>query len=129
MTEGSLSGVDLEGNELLMAPELNFNAAADLDILTTDLGTLVLKLDTSYVDDHYFEIFNLDRLQEDGYWVHNARLQFDSADANWSVAVWSKNLADEEYRTSVVDLQATFGFDYSHIGAPRTYGAEFTYRF
>ncbi len=127
--EGTLSGVDLEGNELLMAPELNFNAALDWDVLTTDLGTLVVKLDTSYVDDHYFEIFNVDRLQQDGYWLHNARLQFDAADDNWSVAVWSKNLSDKEYRTSAIDLQASFGFDYSHIGPPRTYGAEFTYRF
>jgi iron complex outermembrane receptor protein len=93
------------------------------------LGTTTLRLDSSYVDDHYFEIFNVDRMQEDGYWVHNARLQFDSSDEDWSVALWVKNLADEEYRSSGIDLQASFGYDYSHIGAPRTYGAEFTYRF
>ena len=58
----------------------------------------------------------------------NSRVQFDSANENWSAAIWGKNLADEEYRTSTIDL-AAFGFDYSHIGAPRTYGAEFTYRF
>jgi outer membrane receptor protein involved in Fe transport len=52
---------------------------------------------------------------------------------NWLVRsilrLWVKNLADEEYRSSGIDLQASFGYDYSHIGAPRTYGAEFTYRF
>ena len=129
VTEGVLGGVDLEGNELIMAPEINFNVAADWDVLATELGTLTVRLDSSYVDDHYFEIFNVDRIQQEGYWVHNARLQFDSSDDNWSVAVWSKNLADEEYRTSAIDLQASFGFDYSHIGTPRTYGAELTYRF
>lgn len=129
VTEGVLGGVDLKGNELIMAPEVNFNLAADWDVWTTELGTLMLRLDSSYLDDHYFEIFNVDRLREDAYWVHNARLQFDSSGDNWSVALWSKNLADEQYRTSAIDLQASFGFDYSHIGAPRTYGAEFTYRF
>jgi iron complex outermembrane receptor protein len=129
VTKGTLSGVDLEGNELIMAPEVNFNVAADWDLVTTELGTTMLRLDTSYVDDHYFEIFNVDRMQEDGYWVHNARLQFDSSNEDWSVALWVKNLADEEYRSSGIDLQASFGYDYSHIGAPRTYGAEFTYRF
>jgi iron complex outermembrane receptor protein len=129
VTKGTLSGVDLEGNELIMAPEVNFNVAADWDLVTTELGTTMLRLDSSYVDDHYFEIFNVDRMQEDGYWVHNARLQFDSSDEDWSVALWVKNLADEEYRSSGIDLQASFGYDYSHIGAPRTYGAEFTYRF
>jgi iron complex outermembrane receptor protein len=129
VTDGLLNGVDLEGNELPIAPELNFNAAADWDVLETDLGTLVLRVDTSFVDDHYFEIFNVDRMQQDGYWIHNARLQFDSGDHDWSVAVWVKNLADEEYRTSNIDVQSSFGYDYSHIGAPRTYGAEVAYHF
>jgi iron complex outermembrane receptor protein len=63
------------------------------------------------------------------FWVHNTRLQFDSSAEDWSVALWVKNLADEEYRSSGIDLQSSFGYDYRHIGAPRTYGAEFTYRF
>ena len=56
-------------------------------------------------------------------------MQFDSSNENWTVALWVKNLADEEYRTSAIDLQTSFGYDYSQIGAPRTYGAELTYRF
>jgi iron complex outermembrane receptor protein len=36
--------------------------------------------------------------------------------------VWGKNLADKFYHTSRVDLLAGFGFDYNHIGAPRTFG-------
>jgi len=40
-----------------------------------------------------------------------------------------RNLADKEYRTSNIDLQAFFGYDYSHIGTTRTYGVDFTYRF
>jgi iron complex outermembrane receptor protein len=129
VTKGKLGGVDLKGNELIMAPKVNFNMAADWDVMSTELGILALRLDSSYVDDHYFEIFNVDRLQEEGYWVHNARLQFDASDDKWSVALWVKNLADEEYRSSAIDLQASFGYDYSHIGAPRMVGAEVTFRF
>ncbi len=44
------------------------------------------------------------------------------------LAVWGKNLTEEEYRTSAIDL-AGFGYDYSHIGAPRMFGAEVTFRF
>jgi iron complex outermembrane receptor protein len=125
---GSLSGINLSGNELLLAPGVNFNMSANWTVLTTGSGSLSLLADTSYMGDHYFEIFNIDRLEQEAYWLWNGRVQFDSASENWAVAVWGKNLADEEYRTSVIDL-ATFGFDYSHIGAPRTFGAEFTYRF
>lgn len=128
VTDGTLSGVDLEGNQLLLAPELNLNLAADWDVLSLPVGVLTAHLDATYLDDHYFEIFNLERLRQDGYWVGNARLTLEAHDAAWQVAVWMKNLADEEYRTSAIDL-AAFGYDYSHIGAPRTWGAEFTYRF
>jgi len=127
--EGHLSGVDLSGNELPVAPGVNFNLAADWDVLVTDLGALKLMVDTNYIGDHCFEIFNVDRIEQEAYWVHNARLQFDSADDGWTVALWVKNISDEEYRTSNIDLQSSFGYDYSHIGAPRTYGAEFSYRF
>lgn len=36
--------------------------------------------------------------------------------------MWGKNLTDKFYFTSRVDLLAGFGFDYNHIGNPRTYG-------
>jgi iron complex outermembrane receptor protein len=123
-----LSGVDLAGNELLLAPGANFNFSADWTVLDHSRGSLSLMVDGSYVDDHYFEIFNLDRLKQEAYWLWNGRLQFDSAAETWAIAVWGKNLFDEEYRTSAIDL-SDFGYDYSHIGAPRTFGAEFMYRF
>lgn len=37
-------------------------------------------------------------------------------------SIWGKNLANKFYVTSSVDLLAGWGFDYNHIGAPRTYG-------
>ena len=126
---GVLSGVDLAGNDLPLAPSSSFNLAADWDVLHTGKGTLTLHFDTSYVDDFYFEVFNIERMKQDGYWLSNARAYFTTADERWQFSAWVKNLADEEYRTSAIDLLATFGFDYSHVGAPRTYGADVTFRF
>jgi iron complex outermembrane recepter protein len=126
---GNLSGANLDGNKLPLAPEVNFNLAADWDLLRIDQGALVLMVDTNYVDDHHFDIFNVGRIEQESYWVHNARLQFESADDLWSVGAWVRNLADEEYRTSAIDLQASFGYDYSHVGTTRIYGMDFTYRF
>lgn len=126
--KGVLNGIDLEGNELLLAPQVNFNLAADWEFWQIEAGAFTLHGDTTYVDDHYFEVFNLDRLQQDGYWVANARLQFVSQDDRWQVAAWIKNIAEEEYWTSAVDL-SSFGYDYTHIGSPRTFGADLTFRF
>lgn len=126
--EGALSGVDLEGNELLLAPDMNFNLAFTWEIAETDLGIFSLRGNSTFVDDLYFDVFNTDRIASDGYWVLNARLDLVSQDDKWQLGGWVKNLADEEYYTSTLDLQS-FGYDYAHVGAPRTYGAELRYNF
>lgn len=127
--QGFLQGIDLSGNELLLAPSLNGNLSIEWDIFSSSYGALLLQLDSAWTDDQYFDIFNTDRISQDGYWLHNARLQFDSSNERWSAGLWVRNLSDEEYRTSIIDLQASYGFDYSHIGMPRSYGADVTFNF
>ena len=129
VTEGSLGGVDLKGNQLPQAPELNFNLSVDWEALNTDLGILTLHVDTSFTDTQYFDVFNVDRIENDSYWLTNAQVTFEQADSAWAVSIWGKNLADEEYRTSIIDLQTFFGYDYTHVGVRRTYGADVTFRF
>jgi iron complex outermembrane receptor protein len=126
--KGVLSGVDLKGNDLPLAPSTNFNLTVDWTALKFESGSVSVIVDTSYVGDQHFDIFNLDRIKQDAYWLWNGRIQYDSASENWAVAIWGKNLAEEEYLTSAVDLSG-FGYDYTHIGAPRTYGAEIIIRF
>jgi iron complex outermembrane receptor protein len=127
--EGTLRGEDLSGNELLLAPKLNFNLAADWDFLLTSMGTFILRLESSWIDDHYFEIFNVDRMKQKGYWLHNARLQFESADESWSAGAWIRNLEGKNYRTVAYDFQDAFGYDYSQVGTPRMFGMDVSYHF
>ena len=126
--DGELSGVDLEGNDLILAPQVNFNLAFTWHLLETAMGTLSLRGNSTYLDDFYFDVFNTERIAMDSYWLHNARLDFASHDDTWQMGLWVKNIAEEEYYTSTLDLQV-YGFDYAHIGAPRTYGAELRYNF
>jgi iron complex outermembrane receptor protein len=127
--EGILTGQDLAGNQLPQAPDLNFNFSADWDLLTNSTGTLTLHVDTSFTDKQYFEVANVGHTEADSYWVTNGKLSFESADSAWAFSLWGKNLFEEEYVTSVLDLQAFFGYDYTHVGAPRTFGADVTFRF
>ena len=46
---------------------------------------------------------------------------------HWTVALWARNLADEDYLVGAYDL-AAFGFDQYVVGAPRTYGITLSYR-
>ena len=67
-------------------------------------------------------MINGPRLQQRGYARGGGHIDWESANGRGNLSVWGKNLADEQYFTSRVDLLAGFGFDYNHIGAPRTYG-------
>ena len=40
---------------------------------------------------------------------------------DWTVSLWGRNLTDQTYFTSRIDLSG-FGFDYNHVGTPRTWG-------
>ena len=113
-------GGDLSGNELPSAPELNFNLMARYE-WQLSMGTLAISADTKFTDDQFFGVNNDPLLAQDAYWLSNARIEFASPDDRWSVAVWARNLADEDYLVAGFDL-ASFGFDQLVVGAPRTYG-------
>ncbi len=126
--EGVVKGVDVEGNDLVQAPDVNFNLAMDYDIPVGSAGTVQLPADTSYAGDQYFDILNTELIEQEAYWVTNARISFYSADDRYSVSLWGRNLADEQYSTKSFDL-SDFGYTMSHIGSPRMFGVEATLRF
>lgn len=83
-----------------------------------------LQLDYSY-SDTYRSIYGSDfDLPE--YWLVNAQVSLLQADTgNWSLALWGRNLANEEYFTdkNFYNEAAVMGA----VGAPRTWGIRFTY--
>ncbi len=125
--KGMLSGVNLKGNDLIMSPSVDANISLDTELFENDYGFAKLRLETTYTGSQNFDVFNLDRMEEDGYWLANARFEFHATD-NWYIGVWSKNLTDEEYRTSAVDL-SSLGYDYGRVGQDRSFGVDFSYEF
>jgi iron complex outermembrane receptor protein len=53
---------------------------------------------------------------------------YEPHDANWSVALWGKNLSNEFSSTGGFDI-AGLGIGVIYPNVPRTYGVEFKYRF
>jgi iron complex outermembrane receptor protein len=66
---------------------------------------------------------------QSGYNLLNARLSYDFFDDRAQVALWSKNLADQEYIIYSTPTVSTFGTLVNFTGLPRTFGAEISYRF
>lgn len=62
----------------------------------------------------------------DAYSTLNVRVSFDAE--NWNVALWGRNILDEEYLQEVIPAPE-FGGSFIHPSALVSYGADFTYRF
>ncbi|WP_321175142.1 TonB-dependent receptor [Qipengyuania flava] len=119
---GSVNGIDVAGNKLSNAPGFTANIGVDLTLMDSDAGKISLHPELAYQSSQFFEVINVPRLQQGGYALVNGRIDWESADGRFNASIWGKNLANKFYFSSSVDLLSGFGFDYNHIGGPRTYG-------
>lgn len=120
--EGTVSGVDVSDNRLSNAPALTLNGGIDWTVAQGGFGTLSFHPEMAYQSRQYFEVLNIPRLRQGSYALLSGHLDWESADERFNASLWVKNLTRKFYFTSRVDLLAGFGFDYNHIGNPRTYG-------
>ena len=88
------------------------------------------------VDLTYTDSVNMDFVPEGGslpsylviesYALANARIGVRDAGNRWSVMLWTRNLTDEVYETSVGRFSEAF---IAYMGMPRTYGLTVNYQF
>lgn len=118
--QGVISGNDVRGHRLANAPSLTLSSGVTWTALDRGATRIVAHGEASYVSSQFFEILNIERLRQPGYALLSGGI--DLAHGVWTLAVWGKNLTDKVYFTSRIDLSG-FGFDYNHVGTPRTFGA------
>jgi len=97
------------GNRFGRAPETTASIGLSLNQPLSNGFEVFGNLDAAFRDQFYFDATNSDRLEQDGYWLVNARLGFGPEDGKWSVSIWGKNIFDEEYYRDIIDL-SQFGF-------------------
>jgi iron complex outermembrane receptor protein len=68
---------------------------------------------------------------QDSYGLFGGRIALAPTDERWEVALWGKNLLDEDYNVDVFDLLSNpfVGQYFNALGAPKTYGAAFRINF
>lgn len=119
------TGLDSSGNNLQRTPERQYSVGIEVTAPFGSLGD-ALKFRTTY--SHQSEMFwqpsNANR--EPGFGVVDAQVALAPPESPWRVAIWGKNLSDEEYRVSVNPI---FGVELSQFAAPRTYGVDFSWQF
>ncbi|NIB41610.1 TonB-dependent receptor [Pseudomaricurvus alkylphenolicus] len=125
--------IDLSGNELFNAPELNLNLAIDYILADNDYGVFRISADTAYTAEQWFSAYNddlnYDEIKGEAGWMSNAKVSWDSADDRMTVALWIKNIGDNDDPTYAINLQGGFGYDYYTVGLPRRMGLDLSYRF
>jgi iron complex outermembrane receptor protein len=121
---------DLDGLRLPRAAEWKFNVGAQTRWAFRDMGEFILRADYGWQSKIYYTVFNIDAASQDSYGLLNARAQYTPGHGNWSIALFGKNLGDEEYFTNQILTGTFYGAEFvGSLGAPRTYGAEFRMRF
>jgi iron complex outermembrane receptor protein len=122
----TLTGDVPKGKQLPNAPDLTLGALARYETdFSATLGASV-QVDGSYSDSVFKDAINDPVIAADSYVLVNARLALFDASRAWEVALWGKNLGDEQYVAQ--GLNTGLGAGNRNYNAPRTYGASFTYR-
>ena len=133
------------GNDAPQAPEETYNLGAQLNIPISSGLDFGARLDWQHVGEMWFHTLqgeetetiwnvffgpgfnsNFSKARRDAYDTLNLRLTLSGE--HWDVAVWGRNIGDEQYLEEVIPAPE-FGGSFIHQAPRDAYGAEFTYRF
>jgi iron complex outermembrane receptor protein len=115
--------LDVSGSDLRQAPEHKTSLTGSYDIPLNSGANVNLRVDFTYIDEQINDYANQDTIIED-FSLVDARASWRSASEQWEVALWGKNLTDEEYVShSYVIGPGVIGV----WGAPITYGVSVSY--
>ncbi|MEM8496834.1 MAG: TonB-dependent receptor [Pseudomonadota bacterium] len=120
--ETAAGPVDASGSDLRQAPENSYNIAAKY-MLPTNHGTYDFRIELSHMDRQITDYLD-QRTRIDEHDLIDARFAWTSTNENLEIALWGKNLAEEDYIShSYVIGPGVIGV----WGAPRTYGVTATW--
>lgn len=120
-----VSGQDLSGTSLLFTPKFSGGISIDHSKDIDNIGEIRSFVTYSYKGDHLLAT----GIEQDAYFLLNAKVALLSENGNWEVAIFGNNLTDEAFLTNVAGLLSEFGFTGAYRNEPRTFGASLTYRF
>ena len=112
---------DLKGKPLDNAPEWTVSSYVQYDRQLGDSLNGTARLEHSYVDSYFLDQDLDPHLKNDAVNLLNLRFTLSNESADWEVALWGRNLLDENYYAIGIDIPTLGG--YAAITAPElTYG-------
>ncbi|WP_421793740.1 TonB-dependent receptor [Hydrocarboniphaga effusa] len=122
-------GRDLSGNQLPGAPEWAGGAGLEYAFAVSAGGFVKARVDSVFTSRVHFSEFNDNALSQASFGKVNASVRYESEDEKWSIAVWGKNITDEQTYGNKTLGVGLWGYPiYSAIDPPATYGVTFGLR-
>ena len=123
-------GVDRSNDPVPQSPENSYNIGVTYQLDLASGGKAVATLDYNWLDEQSFGFDPDPTVTSDSYGLVNARAGWSEIMGSaFSVHVWGRNLADEEYIVGGVFLANNFGYSANNLGEPRTFGVDLSYDF
>lgn len=127
-------GVNVDGNQLPLAPKLTSTIGVNYTIRGLGDGVLALGADGRYSSKIYWDPANTERVAQGAYFVTNADATYTfGAAGQYAISVWGKNLANRFYLAYALATQQPnqggLGLDYTNPAEPRTFGITATMKF
>ena len=121
---------DNTGNKLQNAPDLQWNIGAQYEWSVSSALEGFVRTDVFYQDDRFLGANNdPDRVFEETTLV-NLRLGIGSAEGNWKVTAWARNLFEDDAIVQIFGGSSLFVPSYNYApNTPRTVGVDFRYAF
>jgi iron complex outermembrane receptor protein len=120
--------VNLGDQAMPQSPEWTYNGLARYEWPALG-GHLAIQGDVNFVDERAFNTVNHPALIGDSYTIANARITYTSSDDRWNMAIWIKNLTEEEYTSFAFDFSGSDGTTPGYINSPRWAGITASFNF
>lgn len=120
---GGETRYNISGNSFPNAPEWIANMTARYAI-PLQSGELYGYTDWAYKGDTNFFLYDSAEFGQDGYWEGGLKVGY-KGDAGYDVAIFARNILDEEALTGAIDFNNLTGF----VNEPRTYGVQLRWDF
>ena len=125
---GSASGITLKSH-FQDAPKLTYAAGITYDLDLSSGADITWTVNYSHHGEQYSTPTDVDQLLLKAYGLLNARVQYNSPDGKFSVALFGTNLTSQKYAVGGVNYYANVGAATYNLGQPREYGVTAQYNF
>ncbi|MEM8815078.1 MAG: TonB-dependent receptor [Pseudomonadota bacterium] len=115
----------VDGNPFPRAPESTYNIAIRYGVPVGNSGELYVHTDWVWIGEINMPLYEAVEFRTNNQHEGGLRVGYNNLDAGWGVALFGRNITDEDNVLGFVDFSNNTGF----VNEPRIWGAEFSYAF